>query len=70
MYNKGKMFDCKALDKNIHVYFELIACLGDQSERRGINYMIGGNGNFSAKFGYCANIHQIKNITIMHNLQE
>ena len=58
--NKGNMFYCKALDKNVHVYFELIACLGDQPERRGINYMLGGNGKFSSRFGHCANIHSIK----------
>ena len=37
----------------------MIACLGYQPERRGINYMSGGNGKLSARFGYCANIHQI-----------
>ena len=58
--NKGNIFYCKALDKNVHVYFELIACLGDQPERRGINYMLGGNGKLSSRFGHCANIHSIK----------
>ena len=60
--NKGNMFYAKALDKNVYVYFKLIACLGDQPERRGINYMLGdgGGGNFGAKFGYSANIKQIQ----------
>ena len=44
--NKGNVFYSKVLDKNVYVYFELIACLGDQPERRGINYMLGGGGNF------------------------
>ena len=58
--NKGTIFHSKALNKNVHVYFELIACLGDQPEWRGIDYMLGRNGKFSARFGYCANTHQIR----------
>ena len=58
--NKGNIFYSEALDKNVHVYFELITCFGDQLERSGINYLLGRIGNFSASFGYCANIHQMK----------
>ena len=46
--NKSNIFYSKALDKNVYVYFELITCLGDQPERRGNNYMLGGGGNFGA----------------------
>ena len=59
--NKGNIFIAKHW-KNVYVCFELITCLGDQPERRGINYMLGGNGKFPVRFGYCANIHQIKKI--------
>ena len=27
--NKGNVFYSKVLDKNVYMYFELIACLGD-----------------------------------------
>ena len=57
---EGIFFNSKTLDKNVHVYFELITCFGDQLERSGINYLLGRIGNFSASFGYCANIHQMK----------
>ena len=54
--NKGDILYSKALDKNVYVYFELIACLGDQPERRGINFMLEGGGNFGARFGYSTTI--------------
>ena len=57
--NKDNIFYSKALNKNVYVYFELIVCLGDQPERRSINYMLGDGYNFVARFGYSANINQI-----------
>ena len=48
------------MDKNVYVCFELIACLGDQPERKGINYMLGGGENFEARFGYSTNIKKIQ----------
>ena len=32
--------------KNVHVHFEIIASLGDQPERRLINYLMLGNSTF------------------------
>ena len=60
--NKDNIFYSKALNKNVYVYFELIVCLGDQPERRSINYMVRGGGNFGSRFGYSANINQIKKL--------
>ena len=68
--NKGNIFYSKALNKNLYVYFKLIACLMDQPERRSINYMVRDGGNFGSRFGYSANINQIKKITIMYKLPE
>ena len=68
--NKGNIFYSKALNKNLYVYFKLNACLMDQPERRSINYMVRGGGNFGSRFGYSANINQIKKITIMYKLPE
>ena len=48
------------MDKNIYVYFKLIAYLGDQLERIGINYMLGGGGNFGSRFDYSTNLKQIQ----------
>ena len=50
-------------------HFGLIVCLEYQPERKEINYMLCGNGKFSAKFSYCANIHQSKK-SIMYNFHE
>ena len=57
--SKGNIFYSKALDKNVYLYFELIACLRDQSERREINYILGGGVNFGARFEYSSNIKKI-----------
>ena len=45
-------------------------CLEDQPERRKIHYIFGGGGNFGSRFGYSANIKQIKKLTIIYRLHE
>ena len=56
-----EMFLSTALNNNVYVYFELIACLEDQLERRCINYTFGGGDNYSSRFGYSANVKEISN---------
>ena len=65
--NKGNICYSKALKKNVYVYFEFIACLGDQSERRSINYMLGDGCDFGARFSYFSNIKQIQ--TVYHHVK-
>jgi len=51
------------LSKKIYitVHFEIIASLGDQPERREMNYLVGGNGKFGAHYLFSANIDAIVN---------
>ena len=66
--NKTNIFYSKALNKNVYVYFELIACLEDQLERRIINYILEGADNFGLRIGNSTNMKQIKKLTIMYTL--
>jgi hypothetical protein len=45
--------------RNVVVHFELIASLGDQPERRSMNYLMLGNSTFSSRYGYAANVGAI-----------
>ena len=38
------------------MHFEILASLGDQPERREMNYMMNGNSTFGARYLYTANI--------------
>ena len=38
------------------MHFEILAFLGDQPERREMNYMMNGNSTFGARYLYAANI--------------
>ena len=55
-------FYCSAKKRYITVHFEIIASLGDQPERREINYLIGGNGKFGAHYLFSADIDAIRNV--------
>ena len=46
----------------VTVHFELVASLGDQPERREINYLIGGNSKFGSHYLYSANIEALVNV--------
>ena len=52
----NNQFYCARLKKNICVHFEIIASLGDQPERRELNYLSGGNSKFGARYLWSANI--------------
>ena len=43
---KNNVFYSMQENKNAHVHFEIIASLGDQPERRSINYLMLGNSTF------------------------
>lgn len=45
-----------AAKKQVKIYFEIIATLQDQPERRGANYLMGGNGTYCARWGVSANL--------------
>ena len=55
-------FYCSRRKKHIKVHFEIIASLGDQPERREINYLVGGNGKFGARYLFSANIEAMTNV--------
>ena len=52
----NNMFYCSRMKKHVCVHFEIIASLGDQPERRELNYLTGGNSKFGARYLWSANI--------------
>ena len=44
----------------MYVHFNVIASLGEQPERRNMNYIIGGYSKFSVQFRYYGNIEATK----------
>ena len=44
---------------NIKVHFEIIAFLGDQPERRSMNYLMLGNSRFGARYSYSVDLESI-----------
>ena len=55
----------------VYVHFRIITALGDQPERRQINYVSNVNALYSARYGYSSNInvlkinyHHVTNVTI------
>ena len=58
----NNQFYSTALNKHVYVHFEIIAALGDQPERRQINYLSNGNGLYSARYGHSCNINAISDI--------
>ena len=49
-------FYCKVLGRYVHVHFGIFPSLGDQPERREMNYMMNGNSTFGARYLYAGNI--------------
>ena len=56
---KGNQFYSTHKKRNINVHFEIIASLGDQPERRSMNYMMLGNSIFCSRFRFSANLKEI-----------
>ena len=56
---RNNVMYCSRLKRNVHVHFEIIACLGDQPERRSMNFIMLGNSTHSARFRYSANLNAI-----------
>ena len=59
---KSNFFYSAALKKNINVQFRIIVALGDQPERRQINYLMNGNSLYGARYGYACKIGDLKSI--------
>ena len=49
-------FYCSRMKKHVSVHFEIIASLGDQPERRELNYLSAGNSKFGPRYLWSANI--------------
>ena len=56
---KNNIVYCSRKNKNLHVHFEILASLGDQPERRSMNYLMLGNSTYSSRYGYAANVGAI-----------
>ena len=57
---KNNIFYSMNLKKYVHVHFELIMSLGDQPERRNMNYIMLGNSSFASRFRHSCNISEIQ----------
>ena len=53
---KDNIFSSIYHNRYMHAYFEIMTSIGDQPERRLMNYMMGGNSNFLTRFGYSGDI--------------
>ena len=49
------------LKRHVSVHFEIIAAIGDQPERRSLNYLMLGNSTYSSRFCYTANMKEVWN---------
>ena len=58
----NNFFFSSQLQRNIRIHFEIIASLGDQPERREINYLAGGNSKFGARYLYAANMEELMDV--------
>ena len=58
----NNVFYCATEKRNVAVHFEIIASLGDQPERREINYLMAGNSKFGAKYLTAANIESMAEV--------
>jgi hypothetical protein len=52
-------FFSKIHGRDIRVHAEIICSLMDQPERRGANFMVGGNSLYGARWGYSVNLQEI-----------
>ena len=57
----NNIFYDKRKDQMVRVHFELLVSLQDQPERRSSNGIMGGNGNYSSRWGYSCNFKAIQN---------
>ena len=55
----NNMFYCSSLKKTIAVYVEMMVSLQDQPERRSANCIMLGSGQYTARWGYSANLSAI-----------
>ena len=50
------------LKKDIRVHLELIVTLGDQPERRDINYLMNGNSVYGSRYGFSSTTTEISGV--------
>lgn len=50
--------------KDVRVHAELVCSLMDQPERRGANYLLGGNSLYGARWGYSINLQEIHHLLV------
>ena len=55
----NNLFYSARLKSYVAVHFEIIASLGDQPERREMNYLMAGNSKFGARYLFAANIESM-----------
>ena len=60
---ENNYFDSSALKKKVKVYLQIMVSLGDQPERRQLNYIMNGNSLYGSRYGYA-----YKTIDLMHVL--
>ena len=56
---RNNIIYCARRKINFHVYFEIIASLGDQPERRSMKHMMLDNSKNSSRYGYGKNVRDI-----------
>ena len=56
---RNKIFYPMRQKKYIYIHFEVIVSLGDQLERREVNYMVQGNLKFSSRYRFVTDISSI-----------
>ena len=60
--DRENSFYSTALRKYKRVYFQVIVALGDQPERRHINYLMNGNSLYGTRYGYACKIQDLISI--------
>ena len=61
-FRSSYLYYCKRLNKMVRVHFEIICSLGDQPERRSINYIMDVNSLYCPKYEYACNYTEIMDI--------
>ena len=54
-------FYSAALKRRVLVHFEIIVSLGDQPERRPLNYIMNGNSKYAGRYGYACRTAELTN---------
>ena len=55
-------FFSSSLKKYVRIHLEVIVALGDQPERRSLNFLMNGNSTFGSRYGYSSRTSEIVDI--------